>query len=226
MIVIAHRGASWDAPENTLEAFDLACAQGADYVEFDVRAAPDGRLVISHDPVPEPPPPGVPTLDETLECLRGRTGVAVEVKEQAVTEATLAALARHRIETESALVLSFRVRALEQARRLRPELRSVLHLGRRPDPAAATGFWGVGFRDASARPRRIALAQGLGLATTVFTVNDPERMRDLAGLGVTGIFTNRPALARESLEAYARPSCPGSRLRRSCSGTSRRPRGG
>jgi glycerophosphoryl diester phosphodiesterase len=197
MIVIAHRGASWDAPENTLAAFGLACAQGADYVEFDVRAAPDGRLVVAHDPVGEQVSPAVPTLDETIECLKGRVGLAVEIKEQAVTEATLAALKRHRIPAEATMIISFRIRALEQARRLRPDLRFVLHLGRRPDPAAATRFWGVGFRDSAARPRQIALARSLGLATTVFTVNDPQRMRDLAALGVTGLFTDRPGLARE-----------------------------
>jgi glycerophosphoryl diester phosphodiesterase len=197
MIVIAHRGASWDAPENTLEAFELACAQGADYVEFDVRSAPDGRLVVAHDPVHDLPAPGVPTLDETIDCLKGRAGLAVEIKEPAVTERTLAALKRQRVDPDATIILSFRIRALEQARRRRPDLRFVLHLGRRPDPVAATRFWGVGFRDASASPRRIALAQSLGLATTVFTVNDADRMRDLAALGVTGIFTDRPGLARE-----------------------------
>jgi glycerophosphoryl diester phosphodiesterase len=48
--VIAHRGASGDAPENTPAAFDLALAQGADALEFDVRAAADGSLVTVHDP--------------------------------------------------------------------------------------------------------------------------------------------------------------------------------
>jgi glycerophosphoryl diester phosphodiesterase len=33
----------------------------------------------------------------------------------------------------------------------------------------------------------------------VFTVNDPARMLELATLGVTGIFTDRPALARRTL---------------------------
>jgi glycerophosphoryl diester phosphodiesterase len=207
MIVIAHRGASWDAPENTLRCFDLAVAQGADYVEFDVRSTPDGQLVIAHDPVRRAPPPSTPTLDEALEALRGRVGLAVEVKELAVTEETMKALRRHRLPAEDLLILSFRIRALEQARRLRPDLRYVLHLGRRPDPAAAARFWGVGFEDRSARPRQIARAQSLGLATTVFTVNDPERMQDLDRLGVGAIFTDRPALARELLR---RPEARGS----------------
>lgn len=199
MIVIAHRGACWDAPENTLAAFDLACVQGADYVEFDVRAGPDGRLVVAHDSVGKGVPPQAPTLDETIECVKGRAGLAVEIKEESAAEGTLAALKRHGVAADATMILSFRIRALEQVRRLRPDLRFVLHLGLRPDPAAATRFWGVGFRDRAARPRQIALAQSLGLATTVFTVNDPQRMRDLAALGVTGIFTDRPGFAREVL---------------------------
>ena len=201
MIVIAHRGASWDAPENTLECFQLAIEQGADYVEFDVRRAPGGELVVVHDPVRAEPSAGVPTLNATLEALRGRVGLAVEIKEAAAAEETLAALARHQVRAEEVLLLSFRIRALEQARRLHPDLRCVLHLGRRPDPAAAAGFWGVGFRDASARPGQIRRAQALGLATSVFTVNDPARIRTLADLGVTAVFTDRPALAREALRS-------------------------
>jgi glycerophosphoryl diester phosphodiesterase len=47
--VIAHRGASADAPENTLEAFRLAEVQGADAFEFDVRLSRDGIPVVMHD---------------------------------------------------------------------------------------------------------------------------------------------------------------------------------
>lgn len=198
-LVLAHQGASWDAPENTPEAFELAIAQGADYVEFDVRAAPDETLVISHDPVRAEPPRGMPTLEATLEALRGRVGLAVEAKEGAAMRGVLAALRRHGIPAEDVLVLSFRIRDLQHAQRERPDLRYVLHLGRRPDPTEAVGFWGVGFSDPSARSRQIALAHSLGLATTVFTVNEPARMRELASLGVGGIFTDRPQLARETL---------------------------
>lgn len=45
----AHRGASGYAPENTLEAFELAVAQGADGVELDVQLTKDGELVVIHD---------------------------------------------------------------------------------------------------------------------------------------------------------------------------------
>ncbi len=202
-LVLAHRGAAWDAPENTLEAFELAVAQGADYVEFDVRTAPDGALVVSPEPVSAEPPPGTPTLDATLETLRGRVGLAAQAKEGAAMNGLLAALKAHRVAAEDVLVLSFRIRDLWQAQRARPDLRYVLNLGRRPDPTAAMRFWGVGFEDRSASPGRLALAKSLGLAATVFTVNEPARMRELVSLGVAGIFSDRPALLRDVLEALA-----------------------
>jgi glycerophosphoryl diester phosphodiesterase len=48
-LIIAHRGASFDAPENTLAAFRLAWEQGADGIETDVRLSADGRIVCFHD---------------------------------------------------------------------------------------------------------------------------------------------------------------------------------
>lgn len=48
--VIAHRGASHLAPENTLAAVKLAWSLGADVVEVDVHMTKDGRIVVIHDP--------------------------------------------------------------------------------------------------------------------------------------------------------------------------------
>ncbi len=48
-LLIAHRGASRDAPENTLAAFSLAWQQGADGIEADFRLTRDGRVVCLHD---------------------------------------------------------------------------------------------------------------------------------------------------------------------------------
>ncbi len=48
--VIAHRGASWDAPEHTGAAYDRAVADGTDFLEIDLWQASDGSLVCIHDP--------------------------------------------------------------------------------------------------------------------------------------------------------------------------------
>ena len=47
--LIAHRGASWDAPEHTLAAYELALQYGADFVEPDLQMTKDGVLVCLHD---------------------------------------------------------------------------------------------------------------------------------------------------------------------------------
>src|SRR5512145_867901 len=49
-LIIAHRGASHDAPENTLSAFKLAIEQGADGFEADFYLGKDGHVVCLHDP--------------------------------------------------------------------------------------------------------------------------------------------------------------------------------
>lgn len=57
-LVVAHRGAGAEAPENSLEAFALAAELGADAFELDVRRSADGVLVVIHDP----------TLDRTTDA--------------------------------------------------------------------------------------------------------------------------------------------------------------
>jgi len=47
--VIAHRGASADAPENTLAAIALAIEQGAQWIEIDVNISSDQKLFVHHD---------------------------------------------------------------------------------------------------------------------------------------------------------------------------------
>lgn len=47
--IVGHRGASYDAPENTLSALKLGWEQQADAVEFDVFLSKDGQIVLSHD---------------------------------------------------------------------------------------------------------------------------------------------------------------------------------
>jgi glycerophosphoryl diester phosphodiesterase len=197
-LVVAHRGASWDLPENTLPAFARAIEVGADFVEFDVHARADGELVVCH----AAPRPGrdVPSLEQVLELTRGRIGVMVELKtpyryrRHRIVPRTLALL------DDDAILVSFEPGAIALVRSLRPELRTVQHVAVVPlRLAAVRGCWAAGFWDPRATPRRLGAARRLGLETAVYTVNDPKRMRELAALGVTAIFTDRPELARRAL---------------------------
>jgi glycerophosphoryl diester phosphodiesterase len=194
-LVIAHRGASWDEPENTLPAFRRAIEVGADYIEFDVHATRSGDLVVTHDPPREALAHTLVRLEEVLELADGRIGVMVELKapyryrRHDVVRRTLELL------DDDAVVVSFERQALAEVRRLRPGLRTIQHVGFGVSIRGAAQAWGAGFADRLARPRSIHAARSLGLATTVYTVNEPERMRELAEIGVAGIFTDRPDLA-------------------------------
>jgi glycerophosphoryl diester phosphodiesterase len=107
MELIAHRGACFDAPENSLQAFELAIHQGAHRVEFDVHLTRDGHAVVCHDGSLErttgtaleiefatldqvrqhrlPNGQPIPTLRETLELLRGRAEIDLEIKTSLAT---------------------------------------------------------------------------------------------------------------------------------------------
>ena len=84
MIVIAHRGASAYAPQNTAPAFELAKKMNADGIECDVHFSADGELIVCHDPVPtygcgyDSPPICTQTLAELkkLEMTYGMEGFA------------------------------------------------------------------------------------------------------------------------------------------------------
>ena len=88
--VIAHRGASAAAPENTVEAFRLARTLGADWVELDARRTADGRVIVHHDAVlPDGRviveldradlPPSVCDLSDALDACHGMS-VNIEIK--------------------------------------------------------------------------------------------------------------------------------------------------
>ena len=49
VVIVGHRGASIDAPENSLSAMKLAWKQGADGIETDIHLSKDGKIVVMHD---------------------------------------------------------------------------------------------------------------------------------------------------------------------------------
>lgn len=217
-LVIAHRGASADERENTLPAFERAIEVGADYVELDVQASADGVLVVFHDlnlgrltPLRGPlrrrraaelREVGVPMLEEVLELTRGRIGVMAELKSaylyrrHDLVRRTVALLG------PGDVALSFERRAVQEAKRARPELCVLQHVGFGVSIRAASAYaWGVGFSDGRVTARALGRAASAGLKRLVYTVNDEARMRELVDAGVDGIFTDRPRLLRAVLRA-------------------------
>jgi glycerophosphoryl diester phosphodiesterase len=193
MLVIAHRGASAELPENTLPAFERAIEIGADYVEIDVHADSEGRLVVTHEPPRSRR--DYPTLEEALDLMRGRIGVMVELKTPSRYRRHNVVARAVRLLSEADTLVCFQRKPLEEARALRPGLRTVQHVGLGVSIRAAHEAWAAGFNNARVTPRGIRAAQRLGLVPLVYTVNGEQRMRDLADAGVAGIFTDRPERA-------------------------------
>ena len=124
MWVVAHRGASFEAPENTLAAFARAIEVGADMIEFDVRRAPDGELVISHDPV-RGLAPELPTLEDTLRLTQGRIQLDVELKEPGCERDAIDLLLRY-FPLSDFCITSFLATALRETRAINPGIRTGL----------------------------------------------------------------------------------------------------
>lgn len=151
-LVIAHRGASGHAPENTLSAFRKAIEMGADMYELDVRLAGDGEMIVMHDDKvdrttngkgklseftldelkkldagswygPEFAGERIPTLREALEAARGKIKVNIEVKESGFEE-RIAALVDEMKMTEDVLITAFDHGVIVKLKKLNPSLRT------------------------------------------------------------------------------------------------------
>lgn len=150
--VIAHRGFSAVAPENTLAAFRRAIEAGADMIELDVLASRDGAIVVIHDEALDRTTNGtgpvaerdlvelkrldagswfgtefanerIPTLEEVLELAGEAILVNIEIKTEAVVEETLALVERTGM-MDRVVVSSFDPRALTRARQLNASVRT------------------------------------------------------------------------------------------------------
>jgi glycerophosphoryl diester phosphodiesterase len=237
-LIYGHRGASADAPENTLEAFALAAEQGADGVELDVMVCGSGEVVVVHDPwldrltgqrvlvhataltklqtlnVAHHFRDGktvarLPTLDAVL-AATAPLQVNIELKEDRLRDAGLARkvadlIARHGAEKRVTLS-SFNALELLRLRAIAPRLPIGFLFERQQPPWLR---WGLPAPLLAAQavhpehvllsPVRVAAWQRAGFRVATWTVNEPERARVLAAMGVDALITNRPAVLRAAL---------------------------
>jgi glycerophosphoryl diester phosphodiesterase len=208
MQVIAHRGASRAERENTVAAFRRAASMGADAVELDVRRSNDGVLVVHHDPLPAGAlGTHVPTLAEALDACTGMW-VNIEIKNdvrepdfdpsRSLAEATLDVLADagspHRW-----VISSFDLTMIDRCRVVMPDVRTAwltsLHTSGVFDVLADHGH-GVWHPNAAVLTEAdIRAAHARGIVVNTWTVDDPQRIADLAAWGVDGVCTNVPDVA-------------------------------
>lgn len=213
--VIAHRGDTSRARENTLDAFLDALAAGADGIELDVQLTGDGVPVVHHDPVLSATPGAapvaigtltlgqvrdikpVPTLSEAITAVDARCHVFIELKDPAALESVAAVVRGHH---EWCALHSFDHRVIARAAIVVPEIpRGILLVSRLVDPVAALGaasavtLWQHSdMIDADLVDRVHAADCGI----IAWTVNDDARARDLLSIGVDGLCTDRLAVMR------------------------------
>ncbi|MEN9584850.1 MAG: glycerophosphoryl diester phosphodiesterase [Pseudomonadota bacterium] len=221
MQIIAHRGASGLAPENTLKAIRLALALGAQAIEIDVQQA-DGELWVFHDRRLERCTNGggvltaqsraylagldagegepIPTLWQVMEAIAGRAELHIELK-GAHTADEVAVLTR-RAEAQLGftpahwVVSSFHHPELARFAALRPEIRLGALTATIPftlaEFAAELGAWSLNCDVDFVDAALVMDAHRRGLKVLVYTVDHTADLAALVAMGVDGIFTNRP----------------------------------
>ncbi len=211
-------------PENTIDAFREAVRLGADGVELDVRRSAGTALVVHHDPTladgraivgltATDLPPHVPLLDEAIDACDGLL-VNVEIKnleadpDHDPTEylaTAVAALVGERALHDRVLVSSFSLVTIDRVVELDPDISCGYLTSPRGDQVGALRL-AVDHGHVAIHPHHLCVnaelverAHAAGLAVNTWTVDDPDRMRWLADLGVDAIVTNVPDVAIAAL---------------------------
>lgn len=228
MKILAHRGASKQAPENTLKAFTLAFEQGADGIEFDLYQCQEQSWII-HDRWLERTTNGtglvieqdeatlstlntggdqsIPTLRQTLSLVPRDKIANIELKHLRDIHTWLAELLSIcrdiAFPLDNLVISSFNHVWLHQLKQLNPQIK-IAALTASLYPNLATYACDVGASSANIALDMITQeyvedAHHKGLEVWVYTVDHPADMRMLKNWGVDGIFTNLPDLALATL---------------------------
>lgn len=222
--VIAHRGASAVCRENTVDAFLEARRRGADGVELDVRRGAGGALVVHHDPaLPDGRPilnlavadlpNDIPLLEAAVEACDGML-VNIEIKNVPIdpdfdpdesVAGAVAALVIERGWVGRILVSSFTMATIDTILAAEPAMATgwLTPPGydqlRALETAAAHGHAALHPYFDAVTAELVEAAHEAGLAINTWTVDDPDRMRALADMGVDAVITNVPDIAVAAL---------------------------
>ena len=223
-LIWGHRGAASCAPENTLESFALAADQGADGIELDIQLTRDGQTVVCHDETlerdkthPEYAHARIPTLREVYQLVKS-TGLMVNVElktgifhYEGMVDGALELTAAEGME-DRVIYSSFNHHTLVELKKKNPSVKTGLLYS---DEAIGVHEYARKVVGTDAlHPalyhmqdmEYVKKAHALGLATRVWTVDEELYIKLLLQMGVEGIITNRPALARYLADqAAARP---------------------
>jgi glycerophosphoryl diester phosphodiesterase len=226
--IVAHRGASRLATENTRAAFEAAITPGVDFIETDVRRTVDGILVLHHDPDAFGEPiaqstfhnllqlsraknSDLTTFEELLTLARGRIKLDIELKEAGYEEEVVARLRIGGMRDDDFVITTFLDDSLRRFKALYPAARCGLLIEENRDTPTPSDNQGLmerlnrttaDFVAAKASLVSLVFAEQLwkqGYPIWVWTVDDPEQIAKFQRLpGVQAVITNRPDLAVEA----------------------------
>lgn len=222
--VIGHRGASATHQENTIEAFRAAAEAGAHGIELDVRRTADDVLVVFHDAhlssgemlremEASALPASIPTLAEALEACAD-TWINIEIKnlpedpdydsDHGLSVAVAGLIAAYDA-AERVIVSSFNISSVDRIHSLDQEIPTAWLVWGGADPGSliersvAHSLNAIHPNDLLVDRPFVERAHAAGLEVNVWTVDDPERVLQLAEFGVDGIITNNPAVVIDVL---------------------------
>jgi glycerophosphoryl diester phosphodiesterase len=235
--VIAHRGASAYAPENTMSAFHMAESLGADAIELDVKLLRDGNVIVLHDKTLDRTTNGkgsvyryileeilefdagshfsedfkgesIPTLELVLKELGEKLLINIELTNyhrpwDRLPHAVIRLVKEYHLE-ERILLSSFNPWALVRAKKAEPGIARALLLGKGTPKEVRSLF--MSLVDVNIIHPQFQLLSSKGQVdrfsdyrqVNVWTVNDQQAISESIGMGVTGIITDYPDIAREA----------------------------
>lgn len=229
MLIYAHRGASADFPEHTLEAYEAAVEQGADGFECDVRLSKDGVAVLWHNATMleragndgwiaemtfaeiRKAYPQILTLEKFLEfAIAKKKGVLIETKhpvisgnriEEEVVRLLYETKALNRIDVA---VMSFSWFAIEKVKRLDPYIKTTFLMRERTrntfSKTTSAKILGPSIEELHGNDEYQSYIKSLNKPLYIWTVDTKAQVELAQELGARILITNKPAHARGCLK--------------------------
>ena len=232
-LVIAHRGDSSRALENSLAAVRLALSIPVDMIEIDIRKSRDNGLYLMHDKdtgrtadrkmnieqsrsdemaqVRLNNGEAVPSLTDILRLVSGKAGLNMEIKSDDAG-ALCAGLILQTGYRGLVLISSFKEKEVFEARRVNPGLLTS-QIFDSFSPAEVNEYKAKGYRVISLRGKTVhrelvEACHEKEIKVFVWTLDREKEIKKFIALGVDGIYSNRPALLKRLVAAYPKQSSP------------------
>jgi len=225
-LVIAHRGDSSNALENSLESVHRALSLPVDMIELDIRKSRDNGLFVMHDTLTgrtagndinieratsdtisrirlnngEP----VPTLTDVIKAVAGSAGLNLEIKSEGAGLLTAEYFASSDYDGY-VLLSSFKEEEILAVHRALPSMPTSLifdvFTARDVPSYKEQGYRIVSLRKKTVSEKLIDTCHEQGVDVYVWTVDDMDEMRKFISWGVDGIYSNKPGVLKKLLDS-------------------------